>query len=211
VPSAAPGSADDGTRFDVADGLVRLSFLVQGIYARVSERYDLTPVQAKLLCILVGQPRGMAELAGCFGVERAALTGLVDRAERRGLVWRATVANDRRAVRVTLTENGHRAAVGFHAAVSAELDRLAGPLDPKTREVFRGAMAQIVGSTAERAPAELPPGRAAAQVRRGGQARASQCRRSAAVSSVARSSGKNSRALSSMITSVAPGMVSRSQ
>lgn len=45
----------------------------------------------------------------------------------------------------------------------------------------------------------------------GYQGWASQCRRSAAVNSVARSSGKNRRAPASSTTWVAPGMVSRSQ
>lgn len=154
APWAGPGYGEDGADLDVAGGLVRLSFLVQDVYARISQRYDLTPVQAKLLCILVGQPRGMADLACCFGVERAALTGLVDRAERRGLVWRATVPGDRRAVRVTLTEAGHRAAVAFHAAVSAELSQLAAHLDPEAREHFRSTMVQLIGSAAERGPAK---------------------------------------------------------
>ena len=36
-------------------------------------------------------PGGMAELAQCFGVEKAALTGLMDRAERRGLAQRSAL------------------------------------------------------------------------------------------------------------------------
>ena len=43
------------------------------------------------------QPR-MAELAHCFGVEKAVLTGLMDRAERRGLAQRSPVPGDRRAL-----------------------------------------------------------------------------------------------------------------
>jgi hypothetical protein len=78
-----PHTGADDAHIDVATGLVQLTSLVQGIYARVSERHDLTPVQAKLLCVLLDGPRGMAELARCFGVEKAALTGLMDRAERR--------------------------------------------------------------------------------------------------------------------------------
>jgi DNA-binding MarR family transcriptional regulator len=46
----------------------------------------------------------MTELARCCGVEKAALTGLVDRAERRGLAERTPVPGDRRALRVTLTD-----------------------------------------------------------------------------------------------------------
>jgi DNA-binding MarR family transcriptional regulator len=141
---------------DVATGLVRLSFLVQGIYARVSERHGLTPVQAKLLCVLDGNPRGMAELACCFGVERAALTGLVDRVERRGLARRAAVPGDRRALRVTLTDAGGEAATAFRAEVMAELGRLAMRLAPEAREHFRSALARIVCPAAADVRYRLP-------------------------------------------------------
>jgi DNA-binding MarR family transcriptional regulator len=129
-----------------ADGLIRLSRLVQDIQARISERHDLTPVQAKLLCVLAFGPRGMAELAQCFGVEKAALTGLVDRAERRGLVRRTPVPGDRRALRVTLTTTGRRAASAFHAEATEELNHLLSPLAPRDREDFRSALAKIIAA-----------------------------------------------------------------
>jgi DNA-binding MarR family transcriptional regulator len=143
----APGrplAGAGGTEADAATGLVQLTSLVQGIYARVSERHDLTPAQARLLCVLLDGPRGMAELAHCFGVEKAALTGLMDRAERRGLAQRSPVPGDRRALQVTLTDAGHRAAAAFHAEVSAELGRLIAPLAPHDREHFRSTMAKII-------------------------------------------------------------------
>ena len=135
-----------GADIDVATGLVQLTTLVQAVYARVSERHDLTPAQARLLCHLLDGPRGMAELARCFGVEKAALTGLMDRAERRGLARRSPVPGDRRALQVTLTDAGHQAAAAFHAEVGAELNRLIAPLAPHDREHFRNTMAEIIAS-----------------------------------------------------------------
>ena len=129
---------------EVAAGLIQLTSLVQAIYARVSERHNLTPVQARLLCVLLDGPRGMAELAHCFGVEKAALTGLMDRAERRGLARRSPVPGDRRALQVTLTDAGHQAAAAFHAEIGAELGRLIAPLAPHEREQFRATMAEIL-------------------------------------------------------------------
>jgi DNA-binding MarR family transcriptional regulator len=144
VEKAAQGIATDAPEVDATAGLVQLTGLVQGMYARVSERHDLTPVQARLLCVLLAGPRGMAELAQCFGVERAALTGLMDRAERRGLAQRSAVPGDRRALQVTLTDAGREAAIAFHAAVRTELDRLISPLAPADREHFRTTMAGIL-------------------------------------------------------------------
>jgi DNA-binding MarR family transcriptional regulator len=137
-----PGGADA----DVSSGLIQLTALVQAIYARVSERHELTPVQARLLCVLLDGPRGMAELAGCFGVEKAALTGLMDRAERRGLARRSPVPGDRRALQVTLTDAGRQAAAAFHAAVGEELSGLTASLAPADREHFRATMTEIITS-----------------------------------------------------------------
>jgi DNA-binding MarR family transcriptional regulator len=138
------GADVDPADMDAATGLVQLTGLVQGIYTDASERYDLTPVQAKLLCVLLDGPKGMAELAHCFGVEKAALTGLVDRAEKRGLAERIPVPGDRRAVRVTVTDQGRRAAKAFHAEVDAGLNAMIKQLSPADREHFRTVMAGIV-------------------------------------------------------------------
>jgi DNA-binding MarR family transcriptional regulator len=129
---------------DAAEGLIQLCRLVQSTYARISERHDLTPVQAKLVCVLTFGPRGMAELAQCFGVEKATLTGLVDRAEQRGLVRRSPVPGDRRAFHVTLTDTGRRAATAFHAEATEELNHLLAALPASDREDFRRSMAKII-------------------------------------------------------------------
>ncbi len=142
VRGQRPGT--DEAPADAATGLVQLSGLVQARYAQISQSHDLTPVQAKLLCILVDGPRGMAELAHCFGVEKAALTGLVDRVERRGLAKRTPVPDDRRALHVTLTDAGRRAATAFHLEVTTELGQLLSALDPQDRDDFQRAVAVII-------------------------------------------------------------------
>jgi DNA-binding MarR family transcriptional regulator len=138
------GAGVDPAELDVATGLIQLTGMIQGLYAGISERHDLTPVQAKLLCVLLDGPKGMAELAQCFGVEKAALTGLMDRAEKRGLAERSPVPGDRRAVQVTLTDLGRRAAIAFHAEVGEALNELIGHLSDADREHFRAVMAGIV-------------------------------------------------------------------
>lgn len=154
IVDAGP-SPSMGQRLEDAEQLIQLSRIVQDIHARTSQRHGLPPVQAKLLCVLASGPRGMAELAQCFGVERAALTGLVDRAERRGFVSRSPVTGDRRALHVTLTSSGRQAAAAFHADASAELNQLLSPLAPSDRENFRTALAKIIVTrTQPHGPAE---------------------------------------------------------
>lgn len=127
-----------------ANGLIRLSRLIQEVFAAVSARHDLTPVQARLLGVLAVGPKGMAELARTFGVERAAMTGLVDRAEKAGLVQRVNVPGDRRAVHVTVTDLGRRTGGAVHADSTHELDRLLDPLSSSEREDLRVSMAKIL-------------------------------------------------------------------
>lgn len=135
-----------------AAGLVQISYVVQALYARIAARHDLTPVQAKLLCILLAGPRGMADLAHCLGVEKAALTGLVDRVERRGLAKRSSVPGDRRALQVTLTPDGSRVSAAFHAEVSDELGELVSPLAEDQAEAFGRSMAEILAACRNRCP-----------------------------------------------------------
>ena len=105
-----------GGEHPLADGLFRLSVLTQSAFARVAERHGLPAAQARLLCMLAGGPRGMSELAGLLGIEKAALTGLADRAESRGLIARTAVPGDRRALSVALTPAGRDTAEPrFHA------------------------------------------------------------------------------------------------
>jgi DNA-binding MarR family transcriptional regulator len=132
----------------LATSLVRLSHLVQSAFAQVSSRHGLPAAQARLLCVLTAQPRGMAELSGILGVEKAALTGLVDRIEKRGLAERKAVPADRRALRVTLTAEGERTAIAVHDEVGAEVDRFAEALPGPDRERLRALLGQVVAANA---------------------------------------------------------------
>jgi DNA-binding MarR family transcriptional regulator len=114
---AAPGSSDLG----ITDGLVQLSFLVQEILGRAAARNDLSVTQVRLLGVLRDREPGMQELARYLSLDKSSVTGLVDRAERRGLVLRASHPHDGRAVRVASTEQGQRLAARVAAEVGDEV------------------------------------------------------------------------------------------
>ncbi|WP_336207112.1 MarR family winged helix-turn-helix transcriptional regulator [Nonomuraea sp. LPB2021202275-12-8] len=114
-----------GTDLEFASALVRMSHLVQRVFADVSREHDTTPQQAQLLCLLIGGPVGMTELSRLVNLEKSSLTGLVDRVERRGLVARVRDSSDRRTCRVALTPQGERLAVDLHDEISGRLDTLA--------------------------------------------------------------------------------------
>ena len=110
------------------DGLAQLSFLVQGMLERRAAEHDLSMVQTRLLGVLRDRTPTMNELARFLGLDKSSVTGLVDRAERRGLVARVPSAADRRAVLVSLTDQGRSlvsaAAAGFGSDISALLGHL---------------------------------------------------------------------------------------
>ena len=127
-----------------AAGLVRLTFLVQNLYAEVGKDCGLTVAQGQLLCTLTDQTVGMAELSDMLGLERSSLTGLVDRAEQRGLVVRQSDPHDRRAVKVSLTKAGATAVHRFHDELTRRLDTLLTQLPAAERERFGRTLSSIV-------------------------------------------------------------------
>lgn len=138
--------ADPSPTREVAEGLWGLARLIESTHARVCHAHELTPVQGKLLSILLTSPRGMGDLARCLGIEKAALTGLIDRAEGRGLVQRETVPGDRRATNVALTTAGRKAARAFYAEVTTDLADLLSPLSPGDRDRFTRLLAQLIAA-----------------------------------------------------------------
>ena len=117
-----------GQRLSPVDGLAQLSFVVQGMLEHRAAEHGLSIIQARLLGVLRDRTPTMNELARILGLDKSSVTGLVDRAERRGLVMRVPSTTDRRAVLVSLTDDGRalvsQAAACFEADVLTMLERL---------------------------------------------------------------------------------------
>jgi DNA-binding MarR family transcriptional regulator len=90
----------------LVDGLAQLSFEVQTRLATIAARHDLSLTQVRLLGVLRDREPGIQQLAEHLGLEKSSVSGLVDRAEARGLVRRTTSADDGRAVRVVISPKG---------------------------------------------------------------------------------------------------------
>jgi len=126
------------------DGLAQLSFVIQGTLERRAAEHDLSVIQTRLLGILRDRTPTMHELARFLGLDKSSVTGLVDRAERRGLVTRLPSATDRRAVQVSLTAAGRalvsQAAARFETDVTALLSRL----PPRDRETLSRLVSRLL-------------------------------------------------------------------
>lgn len=128
----------------VVTALVRSSFLVNAVYAKVSREYGLPPQQGQLLCVLMPQPYGMSELGAMLGLAKSSLTGLVDRTAQRGLVRREPEPQDARAVRVALTEEGRVLVDAFYAATCRAVEALPSGLDEPDRDRLAELLARVV-------------------------------------------------------------------
>ncbi len=124
----SPRTARPDQQLSSVDGLAQLSFLTLGLLERRAGEHGVSIVQTRLMGVLRDRTPTMHELATLLGLDKSSTTGLVDRAERRGLVRRVASSADRRVVLVELTDAG-RALVddvsdGFGADVATLLERL---------------------------------------------------------------------------------------
>ena len=126
---SADRTAPAGTReLSPVDGLAQLSFVVQRILEHRAAEHDLSIIQTRLLGVLRDRKPTINELGSLLGLDKSSTSGLVERAERRGLVARSPSPADGRSVLVSLTDAGRSlvsdASSQFAGDVSALLDRL---------------------------------------------------------------------------------------
>ncbi len=123
-----------------ADGLAQLSFAVLGMLERRAAEHDLSIAQVRLLGVLRDRTPTMNELARLMQLDKSSITGLVERAERRGLVLRVPSVTDRRSVLVRLTAGGQELATRAARRFDADVAALLGLLPARDR----GALARLV-------------------------------------------------------------------
>lgn len=124
----------DPASLEVMDSLVRVSFTVTAVLSRAAAEHDLSLTHLRALAILRDHDPKMAELAADLGLDRSSVSGLIDRAVKRGLVRRGTSSDDGRAVRVSLTPAGKRLArilTDEIAGLIAPLMRTLGSVDQR--------------------------------------------------------------------------------
>src|ERR1700743_633317 len=106
------------------DGLAQLSFLVQRMLERRAAEHDLSLIQTRLLGVLRDRRPTINELVELLGLDKSSVSGLVGRAERRGLVQRTPSTVDRRSVLVSLTDDGRALVDEVAARFAAEVETL---------------------------------------------------------------------------------------
>lgn len=112
----------------LVEALVRKTFQVTGLLTRIGAANDLSLTQLRVLGILRDRRLRVTELATFLGLDKSTMSGLVDRAERRGLLARGRNPFDGRVVDVFLTPAGQDLTQRLYAevrqALAPELDKL---------------------------------------------------------------------------------------
>jgi DNA-binding MarR family transcriptional regulator len=141
------GTPRAGGSDEFVDALAQLSFVVQSMLARTAAKHDLSLTQLRMLGMLRDRRPSMQELAQRLGLDKSSVTGLVDRAERRGLVSRETDPRDGRSVRVAITALGLQVAGEGSAEIREALVLVTEPLSATQRtQLVRSA--RVVVETA---------------------------------------------------------------
>jgi MarR family transcriptional regulator, lower aerobic nicotinate degradation pathway regulator len=146
VLTPLPGVTDLG----LVDALAQLSFAVQGALGRVAASHGLSIVQARLLGILRDRQPTIKDLASFLQLDKTSVTGLVDRAQERGLVRRTPSPVDGRSVNVTITAAGQELVDQATTAFEAEVAVLVGALSPTQRDELSASASLIVGADGRR-------------------------------------------------------------
>lgn len=131
-------------RLSTVDGLAQLSFVVLSTLERRAGEHELSIAQTRLLGVLRDRRPTMIELAGLLGLDKSSVTGLVDRAQRRGLVVRVPSSEDRRSVRVALSDHGRRLVGEVAGGFAHDISQLLAALDPGQRELLSTLVSQVL-------------------------------------------------------------------
>jgi MarR family transcriptional regulator, lower aerobic nicotinate degradation pathway regulator len=121
-----------------------MSFLIQSMLERRAGEHGFSLIQTRLLGVLRDRRPTINELATLLGLDKSSVSGLVDRAERRGLVQRVPSTADRRCVLVALTEDGRALASKVSARFGADVAAMLGPLTTADRAALTSLLSRVL-------------------------------------------------------------------
>ncbi|MGE2714467.1 MarR family winged helix-turn-helix transcriptional regulator [Mycolicibacterium litorale] len=122
--------------------------VVRAFDERLGDRGVSTPRSKLLAEIERLQPVRSAEVARAVGITQATASTLVDALVREGLVIRAPDENDRRAVRLTTTEEGGRQAREWRTDYTAAAHELLACLTHDEKKQLAGLLTKLGDSLA---------------------------------------------------------------
>jgi DNA-binding MarR family transcriptional regulator len=137
----APASAEG-----LADALVTTAFVTMAVINKIAAENDLSLSLVRVLGILWDRRPRMAELADYLGLERQTMSGLIDRAEKRGLVARAPNEEDGRATDVFLTRDGADLVKQVRVQAQQALAPIIEPLSASDQQLLKKLLQRMLES-----------------------------------------------------------------
>jgi DNA-binding MarR family transcriptional regulator len=128
------------------DALVRASFITTAVLSAVAADHDVSLTQLRVIAILRDRQGKMSELATYLGLDKSTISGLVDRAEKRGLLIRTPNPDDGRGVDVALTSAGIELATRGAAEIQQSLSPIATTLTPAETRRLTALLERMLGS-----------------------------------------------------------------
>jgi DNA-binding MarR family transcriptional regulator len=139
---ADASSSDE--RSELVDALAQTAFVTMGVLSKVAAANDLSLTQFRVLAILRDRRLRMTALADYLGLDKSTMTGLVSRAEQRGLLVRAPSVDDKRAVDVLLTARGGQLADRLYVEVDHSLVPMLDQLPTVDQRRLRALLARLL-------------------------------------------------------------------
>jgi DNA-binding MarR family transcriptional regulator len=144
---------------DLVDALAQLSFVILNALTEIAGEYELSMVQIRLLGVLRDREPKMNTLGRHLGLDKSSVSGLIDRAQRRGLVIRTPSETDGRSFRVSITENGRQIAEKISTAYAERIATLTETMAPQDRQLLAQYANRIIVADARRHGIDLRIGR----------------------------------------------------
>lgn len=139
--SDQPGEGDQAA---LVDALAQVAFVTMAVLNKIGAEHDLSLTQLRVFGILRDRRLKMAELADYLGLDKSTMTGLVDRAVKRGILERAPNPTDGRAVDVFLSREGTELSDRLHAQFVQSLAPRTSALSPTDRNRLQTLLEQLL-------------------------------------------------------------------
>ena len=150
----------DHHALSTSDALAQTSFLIQNMIERRADERGFSLIQTRLLGVLRDREPTINQLSALLGLDKSSVSGLVDRAERRGIVTRRPSDTDRRSVLVSLTAEGRATVEAVAAGFRRDLVDLLAPLDAAERQTLTALLSRVLVQHAGSRGIDLLPSRA---------------------------------------------------
>lgn len=147
APDAVTHVSDASLRQLVGYHMKRAFNVVQADLAQTLKPFDLRMITYSALVMIADNPGlRQSQLANAMDMERPNLVVIIDELERRGLIVRDRVPNDRRAYALKTTAQGKQLCRKAVDSVVAHEKQLLSAIDPDTRATLLAALKTIENS-----------------------------------------------------------------